>query len=125
MELNLLIVDKRPITRLRLRRVLEVSGLPVEGCFEAATVDEAVKQLHNHWCDAVLIDQQLGEDQGGVLLQKLRDDEVLHMVYRVALSADPRAGVRQAAEEQGAQDWLHKPVTPERLRKSLISLLNE
>ena len=68
---HILVVDDHPAMRQGVRAIL--SGCPdLEVCGEASTVDEAMKLIGDLHPDIVLLDLQLGREDGWAVVRKMR-----------------------------------------------------
>ena len=108
-----LIVDDEPLARVHLRRVLEALGQEVIG--EAADAAEALQEAENLHPDLLFLDIRmpgLSGMQMAAALQSLDAPPLLVFVTGYSEHA-------LAAFEQNALDYIVKPVSPERLSKTL------
>lgn len=111
-----LIVDDEPGARAELRALLEqVGGIEIAG--ECPNAVEALQAVQRERPDVLFLDVQMPVVNGFELLAML-DDEVLPLV--VFVTAHDEFAVR--AFEESAVDYLLKPVTRERLAKSIEKL---
>lgn len=112
--LNLLIVDDEPLARARLRELLAtIDGVQVVD--EAADGDSAIEQCRRHIVDVVLLDIRMpGIDGLDTARQLAGLARVPVVVFLTAY--DDRA---LDAFDNGAVDYLLKPVRAERLRQAL------
>lgn len=77
--IRVLIVDDHPAVRQGLGVLLEPEGIRV--CAEADGRAEALTACQQHKPDVVLVDLSLGDEDGMVLLENLRDRGLLSLVY--------------------------------------------
>jgi DNA-binding LytR/AlgR family response regulator len=114
-----LLVDDEPLPRVHLRRMLEAQGVEVAG--EASDAAEAVSLAEDLRPDVSFLDIQMpglsGLQLAGALA--LLDDPPL-LVFVTGYSE-----YALAAFEQGAVDYLVKPVSAERLMRTLVRLRSQ
>lgn len=89
---------------------MENEGLAVQICHTAA---EALEQLNQNSYSLVLLDLQLPDRDGLDLLRDIREVDIGTKVVVVTSDASTDSTVK--AMQMGAQDYLVKPLTPERL----------
>jgi len=100
---RILIVDDEP----QIQRFLR-AGLPPHGyeCIEAATAAEALKRFASDKPDAVILDLGLPDQDGFVVIQKIRATALTPIVV---LSARSDVEGKVKALEMGADDFVTKP----------------
>ena len=112
--LRVLIIDDEAPARRYMRRLLEAApDILIEG--EAATIEQARQMIRSHRPDAIFLDIMLTRDTGFNLLEDL--DYTPSIVF-VTAHTDYAA----QAFEINAVDYLLKPVSPERLARTLSRL---
>ncbi len=118
-----LIVDDSPVMRSFIRRVLSLSGFEVEKYVEAGDGAEALAQLGAHRVDVILTDINMPGMDGEELLRRLSADGVLRDTPAVVISTDATNDRILQMMELGAQGYVSKPFTPEKLREELQRVL--
>jgi DNA-binding LytR/AlgR family response regulator len=108
-----LVVDDEPLARAHIRRALEGQDVSVVG--EAQDGAEALQLAEDLRPDLLLLDVQMPELTGLQVASALQSLENAPLI--VFLTAYSEHAV--AAFEQGALDYLVKPVAPDRLAKML------
>jgi len=119
MELNVLIVDDSPVMRSFIRRVLDLSGLGIGHCLEAANGEEALILLNANWVDVVLTDINMPVMDGEELLRRMSGHDVLRSIPVVVVSTDRTECRIQKMLSLGAKEYVTKPFSPETLREKL------
>lgn len=120
--LRLLVVDDEPDVRELLALVLQQDGATVE---TAASAEEALRILEENPAEVLICDIAMPEENGLVLLEKLREFErqqQRHPVPAIALTAYAREEDRKRAFDAGFEMHLTKPVEPEKLISAIISV---
>jgi two-component system sensor kinase FixL len=112
-----LVVDDDPDTRSNLCDILELDRYSVE---TAGTAAEALKR--NDWdrIGAVLLDRRLPDVNAEELLPRLRQLAPEAAILIVTGYADLQGAI--AALQQGAADYILKPINPDALRASLTRI---
>ncbi|MCZ2155050.1 MAG: response regulator [Bryobacterales bacterium] len=123
MELHVLIVDDSSAMRGFIRRVLELSGLKIGRCLEAANGEEALKMLSENWVDAVLTDINMPQMDGEELLRHISNDPALSSIPVLVVSTDRTEGRIHRMLSLGAKGYVTKPFTPELLRNEIENSL--
>jgi two-component system chemotaxis response regulator CheY len=123
MAYRILVVDDSPVARKVVRRAIGMSGLDVGEIFEAGNGIEALERLRSDWIDLVVCDVHMPEMDGQELVQTMHGDSALRIIPVIMVSSDSTEARREALLHAGARDYLHKPLTPERLRDAALSAL--
>jgi len=112
--MRVLIVDDEPNIRRTLRLALEAAGHAVD---EAESLDQALRAVERHPCDAALVDLRLGDESGLGLIAPLI--EQLPRLAIVVITAHASIDTAVEAMRRGAFDYLPKPFTPSQVRAVL------
>jgi len=119
MRIHVLIVDDSPAMRMFIRRVLDLSGMDVGRCLEAANGEEALCLLESNWVDVVLTDINMPQMDGEELLRRMSGNRVLRLTPVVVVSTDRTEGRIETMMTLGARGYVTKPFAPETLREEL------
>ncbi|MCH8558161.1 MAG: response regulator [Balneolia bacterium] len=122
MSLNILIVDDSPIMRRMIKKTLGLSGLNVSGYFEAGNGQEALKLMESHSVDVLLIDVNMPVMDGLEMLERVRHNPESQALPVFIISTESNEKRIEYIKSQNAE-FLHKPFTPEDLKKKIVSLL--
>ncbi len=123
MAYRLLIVDDSPAMRSFIRRVIDLSGFELAGCWEASNGIEALELLCSEWVDVILSDINMPGMDGEEFLRHLAGSELLRAIPVIIISTD---GTDQRIERMlalGARGYVVKPFRPEVLREALEKTL--
>lgn len=123
MSFNILITDDSLSMRAVIRKVINLSGIPVAECFEAANGRQALEILSQHWVDVIISDINMPEMNGMELLQELRKDKLFQEIPVIMVSTEGNRERIEEAERMGARGFLKKPFVPEELRSELYRIL--
>jgi two-component system chemotaxis response regulator CheY len=118
MNQTVMIVDDSFFMRNILRGILKEKGYVVVA--EAASGIEAMKNLHTHKPDIILLDIILPDSNGLDLLQSII--KARPQSYVVVCSAIGQELVIRKALDLGAKAFIQKPFTPEMVIEILESL---
>ena len=116
---RVLLVDDQPSNRMFLRIVLEQFGLE---CVEAVDGADAVERFGKDSFDLVLMDENMPRLDGvGALREILRLEKKRGMEHTpvVSVTANALQGDREHFLQEGFDDYVGKPVTPEKLHNIL------
>jgi DNA-binding NtrC family response regulator len=114
MSLTLLVVDDEENARRNLTEFLTSKGYELIG---AATLTEARRILHLEQADIVLLDVQLPDGYGPVLLDEIAFLPVRPPVILITAYGDIDMAVESM--KSGAHDFLQKPIQLSQLEKSI------
>jgi DNA-binding response OmpR family regulator len=118
---TVLIVEDHPQLRASMRRCFTENGYHVEA---AADYHGAVKVLEACTPHVVCLDLTLPRESGFELCEHIRGNSVLHFVPILVISDRVSPEDMAHAEDVGANAFLKKPFTPDRLMKYVTALLD-
>jgi DNA-binding response OmpR family regulator len=118
---SILITDDEPNIRLMLRTALETEGFDV---LEASNGRDALDVIRRDKPDVMILDLNMPVLDGMAVLEQLKSmsDPKPRVVVLTAYGSIPAA---VKATRLGALDFLEKPITPDELRDTIRSILNE
>jgi CheY-like chemotaxis protein len=117
---KILIVDDSAMSRRMLRRIVESAGYTVVEAEEGAA---GLEQFFLEKPDLVFLDLTMKDMYGLDVLGKLRE---LDPAARVIIaSADIQDSTREMVAAAGANAFINKPLTPEKVLQALESVINE
>jgi DNA-binding NarL/FixJ family response regulator len=117
-QLRVVVVDDHPIYRRGLVGVLEAGGLAVVGVAEG--VEEAIAVVEATMPDAVLADLYLSDGSGIALVRRVGAHHPDIRIVVLTVSHD--ANEMLAAIRAGADGFLNKDQSPERLVRALLGV---
>jgi two-component system chemotaxis response regulator CheY len=123
MSYRILIVDDSSVARKVVRRALGMTGLAIVEMPEASGGIEALEILRRDWIDLVVCDVHMPEMNGQELVEYMSADGNLRTIPVIIVSSDTTDARRDSLLQAGAREYLHKPITPERLRASALRAL--
>lgn len=121
--MNVLIVDDSPAMRSFIRRILQLSGLPVDSCATANNGCEALAVMAQQKFDLVLTDINMPEMDGAQLLENMRHREDLNSLPVLVISTDSTHSRVASMLSLGAKGYIKKPFSPEVLREEIERVL--
>ncbi|MBT5109745.1 MAG: response regulator [Rhodospirillaceae bacterium] len=121
-QLQVLVIDDHAIMRKIIRRLLKDSG--IETVAEAENGRKGLDYLLDPECvepDVILCDLYMDEMSGTEFLHKLRRSKHTDItkIPVIVLTGEKDEMVLDVAYQVGADGILHKPVTPQDLRKEI------
>lgn len=121
MKHRILIVEDNLFNSELLRDWLEVEGYEAE---IAADLNAGFAALKSQQVDAVLLDVQLGEEDGLSLASWMRKQPALRQIPVIAVTAQAMVSQRQHILESGCDAIVSKPVDFNTLQNQLTLRLN-
>ena len=125
MAYNVLIVDDSPAMRSFVRRVLELSGIPLGQCLEAGDGKQALEILRQQWVDVVLTDINMPTMDGEQFVRKMEEDPAMQPIPVLVVSTDRTDHRVRQMLSLGAKGYVTKPFLPETLREELERALGD
>jgi len=121
MPLNVLLVDDSAVMRKMIIRSLRQAGIDVADALEASNGVEALASLEKRPVDLVLCDWNMPEMSGIEFLKEARKKHQTPIVMLTTESATDRVSEALTA---GADGYITKPFTPDKLNETLSIVLN-
>jgi CheY-like chemotaxis protein len=109
---RILVVDDDELVLSALGELLKPEGYEVETVLRAA---EAIDRLDKNGYDLILLDIIMPEMDGFELCRRIREKENYRETPIVFLTAKSRQEDKEAGLEAGANLFLSKPISPEKL----------
>lgn len=123
MSYNILIVDDSSLTRVAIKRIIDMVDIDAKDVLEACNGVEALDILSENDVDLVLADLNMPEMGGVELIQKMKESDDLANIPVVVVSTESSTTRVKELVEDGIKDFLHKPFTPEEFRTILAKNL--
>lgn len=128
LPVRILIVDDHPNTATMLARVLSKFETPVE-VLTAAGGEDALKKIGDRGVDILITDFMMPGMNGLELIEKVRQRQtgaqLPRLPYVILITAYDTAGLAITARRLSVQDYLVKPVQPEKIRSIVSKVLDE
>lgn len=118
---NILLVEDNQINQQVAQELLEATGISVSLANHGG---EALKRIQsNEEFDLVLMDLQMPVMDGYEATRQIRKQHNKEELPIVAMTADAMQGVREKVLETGMNDYLTKPIEPERVFTTIVQYL--
>ena len=122
--LNILIVDDSATMRMVIRRVVDLTEVPIGTIYEANNGLEAITILETCTVHAVFTDINMPVMNGHQLLLEIAQREKCNDILRIVISTDG-SRLRQAeVKELNVNLYIQKPFRPEVVRNALSRIAN-
>lgn len=119
---KILIADDNAVSRELLREILQVCDYEI---FEASDGRETIEKITQTTPDLVLLDIQMPELDGFMVVRWLRRDPRFAALPVLAVTAYSMRGDKERAIEAGFTGYVTKPVDARSLRQQIVQLLDE
>lgn len=123
-QAHILIVDDNAVNRRVFAKLLKATQIQVD---EAAGGKECLELVREHAYDLIFLDHMMPDMDGISVLHHMR--EMVEYPCRetpvIALTANAVTGAREMYLREGFEDFLAKPVNPEKLEKMILNMLPE
>lgn len=121
--LTLLIVDDSAMMRTLIKRVADLTELPIARVLEAGNGAEALRLLEAHPVDVVFTDINMPVMTGTELLREIASRQEWSHIRRVIVSTDGSQARRAEAADLHAHAYVEKPFRPEVMRDVLAEIV--
>jgi signal transduction histidine kinase/CheY-like chemotaxis protein len=119
---RILIVDDHPNTAIMLARVLSRFDTPVE-VMTASSGEDALEKVGDSMVDILITDFMMPGMNGLELIEKFKGEK--KPTHTILITAYDTPGLAITARRLNVQDYLVKPVQPERIRSIVAKVLEE
>jgi two-component system cell cycle response regulator DivK len=109
---TILYVEDNPENRMLIRRVLNAEGYTVS---EAESAIQAIKVMHEHLPDLILMDINMPDIDGYTLTAHLKAQSNLKQIPIIAMTANALKGDRERSLAAGCDGYIEKPVNVDTL----------
>ncbi len=121
MAFNVLVIDDSWVMRSMIIRVLHLSGLPLGQVFEAANGREGLQILDENWVDLALVDINMPVMNGEEMIEEVRKTKATADLPIIVVSTESNMDRVESIRQKNVQ-FVHKPFTPEILRKTVLQV---
>lgn len=123
-EAHLLVVDDNAVNRRVFVQLLKATQIQID---EASGGEECLEMVKKKAYDLIFLDHMMPDLDGIAVLHKMREWESYpcQSTPVVALTANAVTGAREMYLNEGFQNFLSKPVNPEKMEKMIMELLPE
>ncbi len=121
-ELKILVVDDVPVNVILMKQILTKLGCSVDTALNGI---EAVNMTETIDYNIVFMDCHMPEMDGFEATSVIREKESDSHLHIIALTADAMQGDKEKCLAGGMDDYMNKPVTPEKTVEMLDNYLNK
>lgn len=121
MPLNILVVDDSAVMRAMIIRVLHLCGLALGEVYEAADGIEGLRVLDEKWVDLAFVDINMPVMNGEEMIDHVRKNRTTADLPIVVVSTESNQARIESIRRKSVE-FIHKPFTPEVLRKTIVEL---
>lgn len=123
-EAHLLVVDDNAVNRRVFAQLLKATQIQID---EASGGEECLELVRKKAYDLIFLDHMMPDLDGITVLHKMREWEEYpcRSTPVIALTANAVTGAREMYLNEGFQNFLSKPVNPEKMEKMILELLPE
>lgn len=121
MAFNILVVDDSAVMRAMIIRILRLTGLSLGEVYEAQNGKEGLKVLDEKWVDLALVDINMPVMNGEEMIDNIRKSQTTADLPIIVVSTESNVERVETIRRKNVE-FVHKPFTPEVLRKTVIQL---
>jgi len=121
-DAKVLLVDDNAINRSVFRNLLKETDMQM---FEAESGLAALEMMRQHRFDIIFLDHMMPEMDGIETLHAMKEQGLCEDVPVIMLTANAIAGARESYLNEGFDDFLSKPIIPEKLDQMILDYVPE
>ena len=125
MAFNILVADDSGTMRQVIKKVVDMSGVPIGEFYEAANGLEALKVLEEQWVDVVLSDINMPQMDGMSFLKEMKANEVYKSIPVIFVTTEASEARMAEAQRLGVAGYIKKPFQPETIKAQLYAVLEK
>jgi two-component system, chemotaxis family, chemotaxis protein CheY len=118
---NILVVDDSAVMRAMIIRILRLTGLSLGEVYEAPNGREGLKVLDEKWVDLALVDINMPVMNGEEMIDNVRNSQTTADLPIIVVSTESNVERVETIRRKNVE-FVHKPFTPEVLRKTVLQL---
>jgi two-component system, chemotaxis family, chemotaxis protein CheY len=118
---NVLVVDDSAVMRAMIIRILRLTGLSLGEVYEAPNGREGLKVLDEKWVDLALVDINMPVMNGEEMIDNVRNSQTTADLPIIVVSTESNVERVETIRRKNVE-FVHKPFTPEVLRKTVLQL---
>jgi two-component system chemotaxis response regulator CheY len=118
---NILVVDDSAVMRAMIIRILRLTGLSLGEVYEAPNGREGLKVLDEKWVDLALVDINMPVMNGEEMIDNIRNSQTTADLPIIVVSTESNVERVESIRRKNVE-FVHKPFTPEVLRKTVLQL---
>ena len=121
MAFNILVVDDSAVMRAMIIRILRLTGLSLGEVYEAPNGRDALRVLDEKWVDLALVDINMPVMNGEEMIDSVRNNQTTADLPIIVVSTESNMERVESIRKKRVE-FVHKPFTPEVLRKTVLQL---
>lgn len=121
MSFNILVVDDSTVMRSMIIRILKLTGLSLGEIYEAPNGKEGLRVLDDKWVDLALVDINMPVMNGEEMIDHIRKNKATADLPIIVVSTESNIERVESIRKKNVE-FVHKPFTPEILRKTVLQL---
>ena len=121
MSFNILVVDDSAVMRAMIIRILRLTGLSLGDVYEAPNGREGLKILDEKWVDLALVDINMPVMSGEEMIDSVRHNQTMSDLPIIVVSTESNMERVESIRQKNVE-FVHKPFTPEVLRKTVLQV---
>lgn len=125
MENDILIVDDSPTIRSIIKKTLKLAGLEVGDLHEASEGESALSILEENAIDLMFADINMPVMNGTELIESMEKRGLLQQVPVIIVSTEGSQTRIEELKSKGVSAYIRKPFTPEALRNTVDTVIEE
>jgi len=118
---NILVVDDSAVMRSMIIRILRLTGLSLGEVYQAPDGREGLRVLDEKWVDLALVDINMPVMNGEEMIDNVRSNQTTANLPIIVVSTESNLARIESIRRKHVE-FVHKPFSPEVLRKTVLQL---
>lgn len=123
MMFDILVVDDSKAVLFMFKKIIELSGAPVDNLFTALNGQEALDVLEANPVDLIMTDINMPVMNGFELIENLKKNPGLSHIPIIVITTEGRDKYVEKAYQLGAVNYIKKPCRPEQVKQLILETL--
>lgn len=123
MNYDVLVVDDSKAALFMFKKIVALSGAPVNNIWTAENGKEALRVLEEHKTHLIMTDINMPEMNGFQLIEQVKKDPRFRDIPIIVITTEGRDKYIEKATQLGAVDYIKKPFQPEQVKQLILETL--
>jgi two-component system, chemotaxis family, chemotaxis protein CheY len=124
MSINVLVIDDSSVMRAMIRKSLQLSGIELQGVYEAADGKQGIDILDYCCTDLIITDINMPVMNGEAMIEQIKNNPKTKDIPILVISSEG-SKLRVGRLKDKGVSFIHKPFFPETIRDMIRTILKK